>query len=151
MGTNSAAIPTTPRGSSTLGLSNTPRITGLEVRRTQHLFQHPELLGPVGPRHTGTLPDQWHKFLLVCLGWYPEQTLGTNSAAIPTTHRGSSTPRSSNMPRIKGYQDPRSLVTPVSQGLRGNLIPRSSDTLRISGSKNHRIIGSERLLNSEEF
>jgi hypothetical protein len=30
--------------------------------------------------------------LLVCLSWCPEQTLGTNSTASPTTPRGSFTP-----------------------------------------------------------
>ena len=40
--------------------------------------------------------------------------------------------------RITGTQDPRSLVTPGSQGLRGSLIPRNSDTPRISGSQDRR-------------
>ena len=39
------------------------------------------------------------------MGWHPEQTLGTNSAASPTTPRGNSTPRHSNTPRITGYQE----------------------------------------------
>jgi hypothetical protein len=37
---NSEASPTTPRGRSTPRHSNTPRIIGSEVRRTQHLLQH---------------------------------------------------------------------------------------------------------------
>jgi hypothetical protein len=50
------------------------------------------------------------------------------------------------MPRILGYQDPRSLVTPGSQGLTGSLTSRNSDTPIISGSQDPGIT-----LNSEEF
>jgi hypothetical protein len=64
-GTNSSASPTTLRGSSTPRHSNIPRIIVSEVRRIQHLSQHWEYLGLVGPRHEGTLLDQWHGFLLV--------------------------------------------------------------------------------------
>jgi hypothetical protein len=59
------------------------------------------------------------------------------SAAGPTTPKGSSTLRSYNTPRTTGSQDPRSLVTPGSQGPKGSLIPRVSDTPRISGSQDH--------------
>jgi hypothetical protein len=67
--------------------------------------------------------------------WHPEQTLGANSRASPTTSRGSSIPRHFNTLRIPGSWDPRSLVTPGCQGLRGSLTSRSSDTPRISGSQ----------------
>jgi hypothetical protein len=87
-----------------------------------------------------TRPVAW--VLLVCLGWHPEQTLGVNSAASPTTPRGA-TPRSSNTPRITGSQDLRSLVTPGSQGPKGSLTPRSLDIPRISGSRDPRIPGSQ--------
>jgi hypothetical protein len=51
-------------------------------------------------------------------------------SSCPTTPRSSSTPRHSNMPAIRGSQDPRSLVTPDSQGPKGSLTPRSSDIPR---------------------
>jgi hypothetical protein len=53
--------------------------------------------------------------------------------------------------RIPGSQDPRSLVTPVSKGIRRSLISKNSDTPRISGSQDPRITGSQRKLDSEEF
>jgi hypothetical protein len=59
----------------------------------------------VGPRHAGTAPGQWHRFLLVCLGQCPEQTLGANFAVSPTITRRSSTPRHHNTPRIPGSQE----------------------------------------------
>jgi hypothetical protein len=43
------------------------------------------------------------------------------------------------------------LVTPESQAPRGSWTPRSFNTLRISGSEDFRITGSQRKLNSEEF
>lgn len=55
------------------------------------------------------------------------------------------------MPRIKGSQDHRSLVTPGSQGPKGSLTPRSSDTPRISGLQDPKITGSQRHLDLEEF
>jgi hypothetical protein len=74
-----------------------------------------------------------------------------NSTASPTTPIRSFTPRHSKMYRITGSQDPRSLVTPGSQGPRGTLTPRRSDTPRISGFQDLRITESQRQLNSEEF
>jgi hypothetical protein len=53
------------------------------------------------------------------------------------------------MPRILGSQDDRSLFTPGSQGLRGNLTAKNSDTPKISGSQEPRITGSQRKLDSE--
>jgi hypothetical protein len=55
------------------------------------------------------------------------------------------------MPRIRGSQDPRSLVIPGSKGPKGSLTPRSSDTSRISESQDSRITGSQRQLDLKEF
>jgi hypothetical protein len=55
------------------------------------------------------------------------------------------------MTRVLGFQDPRSLVTPGTQGLRGSLTAKNSDTPRISGSQDPRITGSQRKLDSEVF
>ena len=85
------------------------------------------------------------------LGQCPEQTLGMNSTASPTTPRGSVTPRHSNKPRSPGAQDTRSLRTPGSQGPRSSLTPRSFDTPRISGSQDPRITGQNRKLDFEEY
>jgi hypothetical protein len=54
-----------------------------------------------------------------------------------------STPGHSNTPSILGFQNPRSLITPGSQGLRSSLTPRNSGTPRITGS--------QRKPDSEEF
>jgi hypothetical protein len=62
-------------------------------------------------------------------------TLGSNSSNNPIIPRGGAKSRRSNMPRILGSRDPRSLVTPGSQGLRGNLTANNSDTPVISGSQ----------------
>jgi hypothetical protein len=43
------------------------------------------------------------------------------------------------------------LATPGSQGLRGSLTAKNSDTPRISASQDRRIIGSQGKLNSEKF
>jgi hypothetical protein len=51
---------------------------------------------------------------------------------------------------IPGYQDTRSLVTPGSQGLRGSLTAKNSETPRISGSQELKITGSQKKLDSEE-
>ena len=50
--------------------------------------------------------------------------------------------------RIAGFQDPRSLVTPGSQGLRGSLTAKNSDTLRISGSQDPGITVSQNKMDS---
>jgi hypothetical protein len=73
--------------------------------------------------------------------WLPEQTLGASSTASPTTPRGRSAPRHSNIPRIRGLQYPRTLVTIGSQGPKSSLTPRSSDTTKISGMQDLRITG----------
>jgi hypothetical protein len=57
---NRATSPTTHRGSSTPKLSNTPRMSGSEVRRTHRSQHHQEYLGTVGSRDAVTLPNQWH-------------------------------------------------------------------------------------------
>jgi hypothetical protein len=115
------------------------RIRGSEVRRTQHLSPTLGVTGTCGPRHVGMPPEEWHVLLPLCLGSRPEQTLGTNSAVSSTTPRDSSIPRSSsNMPKIRGSQDPRSLVTPGSQGPKGSPTLRSSETPRIPESQDHR-------------
>lgn len=57
-----------------------------------------------------------------------EQTLGTGSTPSITTPRGSWTHRCSNTQKIRG-----TLKCPGA-GHRGSLIPRISDTTRISGS-----------------
>jgi hypothetical protein len=99
-------------------------------------------------------PKQWNQSPIISnkketlsgLGQCPEQTLGTTS---PTTPRGSSTPRCSNMPRITGSLDHRITGsqelghTRISGSERGSLTPRSSDTHRISGSQDHRITESQ--------
>jgi hypothetical protein len=43
------------------------------------------------------------------------------------------------------------LVTPGSQGLRGSLTAKNSDTPRISASQDPRITGSQRKLDSKKF
>ena len=48
-------------GNSIFGHSTILRIIVSELRRTYHLSQHWELLGV----NAGTLPEQWHGFLLV--------------------------------------------------------------------------------------
>jgi hypothetical protein len=120
LGSNSAANPTTSRGSSTLRCSNAPRIRGLEVRRTQHLSPTPGV--------TGTSGTEAHRNSTRPVAWVPFGLSGPRPWSIP---RGSSTPRCSNMPKIRGSQDARSFVTPGSQGPKGSLTPRSSDTPRI--------------------
>ena len=83
---------------------------------------------------------------LSCLGQCPEQTLGVNSAASPTTPRGSLTPRRSNTPRITGSQDPRIPGAWSHQDLRlleaallpGALIHLGSQDHRIPESQGHR-------------
>jgi hypothetical protein len=54
--------------------------------------------------------------------------------------RGGTTSRYSNTPRILESQDPRSLVTPGSQGLSGSLNAKDSDTPE---SQHHRIPESQ--------
>ena len=72
-------------------------------------------------KDTGALPDQELGFLLICAGtpWFwTYQTAPHSPEKTPlpgaVTHPGS--------------QDNRSLVTPGSQGLRGNLTAKNSDT-----------------------
>lgn len=49
----------------------------------------------------------------------PEQDLGTSSASSPTTPRGSSFPRHSNMPRIIEEENTTSALTPEVTGTSG--------------------------------
>ena len=60
-------------------------------------------------------------------------------------------PRGSSMLRILGSQDPRSLVTPRSEGLRGSLASKKSDTPRLAASQDRKITGSQRKLDFEKF
>jgi hypothetical protein len=74
-----------------------------------------------------------------------------NTPDSTTVSRGDITSRRCNMPRILGFQDNRSLVKPGSQGLRGSLTAKNSDTPRISGSQEPGITGSQTKLDSEEL
>jgi hypothetical protein len=122
--------PTAPRVLSTPPHPRHPsmhRILGSLVSGTQHLFQHkPEGLGPAGAGRqepclsSGSSSSQ---SALVYLGF---------KLTVP---RGGTKSRHSNKPRILQSQDPRSLVTPGFQGLRGNLTAKNSDTPKISGSQ----------------
>jgi hypothetical protein len=90
--------------------------------------KHWELLEPVGPRHAGTPPDHWHRFLPICLGQCPERTLGTKSRASSTTQRGNSTPRCSNTPGIIGSEIRRRKICPNT---RSNWDQWDPDTLEL--------------------
>jgi hypothetical protein len=86
-------------------------------------------------------PDQWLRFLPVSvstgLPWaQTQQTLSQLPEEIPL-------PGALPCTRISGSQDPRNLITPGSQGLRGSLTLRNSNITRISGS--------QRNLDFEEF
>jgi hypothetical protein len=78
-------------------------------------------------------------------------TLVSNSADNPTALRRGTTSRCSNMLKILGSQDPRSLVTPGSQGISGSLTSKNSDTSWISVSQDPGFTGSQRKLDSEEL
>jgi hypothetical protein len=117
---------------------NTQNLGSLESG-TQHLFQQKlECLGPAGAwtRNPSRLLAR------VPSGHHPS-TSGLKSVEISMVPRGHTTSRFSNTPRILGSQDPRSLVTSVSQGLRGHLTAKNSDTHRISTSHEPRITGSQ--------
>lgn len=89
--------------------------------------------------------------LLVCWGRHPEQTLGANSAASPTTPRHSSTPRCFNMPRIRGLQDHRSLAHQDLNVSKEAWLPGARTH---PGSQDCRIpefTGSQRQLDLKEF
>jgi hypothetical protein len=73
---------------------------------------------------------------------HQEKTKSANSTASPTAPRGDSTLR------CPGSQE---LITPGSQGLRGSLTPRNSDTTRISAAQDPGITGSQRQLDYEEL
>lgn len=73
------------------------------------------------------------------LGWCPEQTLGPNLAASPTTPRSSSSPRCSNTPRIPGSQELGHTRISGSQRQLDSQELRHTQDLRITGSQNHRI------------
>jgi hypothetical protein len=80
-----------------------------------------------------------------------QSNLVANLVDSHTAPRGGTTPRQSSTPMVLGSQEPRSLVTPGSQGFRGTLTPRNFDTPRSSVSLDPGITGSQRKLNSEEF
>ena len=65
-------------------------------------------MGSVGLRHAGTPPDQWHRFLLVCLGRCPEQALGTNSCPQPAPQH----PEEDLLPGTLQAQDQRIVASP---------------------------------------
>jgi hypothetical protein len=112
-------------------------------KKLEHLSQHWEQLELAGPRHKGTLPDEWHKFLPLCLGWCPEQTLGANSATSSTISRGISVPRCSNTPRIIGLQE---LGHTRISGYQRQL---DTGPLTHPGSQDHRILESQARFRSE--
>jgi hypothetical protein len=101
------------------------------VRRMQHQPQHwgvTRTSRTQAPRNSAW-PVSW---VPSCLGWCSEQTFNMNSKASPTMR-----PREDPLPGSlthPGTQDPRKLVIPRSQGPRGSLTSRSSNTPRISGS-----------------
>jgi hypothetical protein len=138
---NSIASPTTSRGRSTPRHSNTPRIIGSEVRRTQHLPQHQKKLGPVRP---GTPPDKWHGFLPVwarALSRPWTQTLQpvpqySEEAPLPGAliHPG---PKDNRIPGAWTHQDLRAPETALHPAL---------THLR---SQDPRITGSQRQVDSE--
>jgi hypothetical protein len=89
------------------------------------------------------------EFLLVfCLGRCPEQPWVQTPQSVSQQQEEAPLPGALTCP---GPQDHRSLVTPGSQGPRGSLIPRRSDTPRLSGYQDPKITGSQRQLDSEEF
>ena len=65
--------------------------------------------------------------------------MGTNAAVSPTTPKGIFTPRCSNTPKIRGSQDPRSMVTPESERKLDSQELGHTQDLRITESQNHRI------------
>ena len=76
------------------------------------------------------------EFLLVfCLGRCPEQPWVQTPQSVSQQQEEAPLPGALTCP---GPQDHRSLVTRGSQGPKGRLAPRSSDTPRISGSQDHR-------------
>jgi hypothetical protein len=85
------------------------------------------------------------------MAWVPS---GLSRSTLQNLDGQSTAPEEAALPgaiEIPKPQDPMSLVTPISQGLRCSLTPRNSYTPRISGSQDPRITGSEKQLHSEEF
>jgi hypothetical protein len=119
------------RGSSTTGHSNTPRIRGSEVRRTQHLSTTPGVTGTGRTQACKNSSRSVAWVLLVCLGQGPEQTLGANSPASPTTPRGRSIPRHCNTPRIPGVWLHQKLKVPKTAWLPGAQTHPASQDHRI--------------------
>jgi hypothetical protein len=140
-------VPWSPEDSPLLRHPSMPRILGSLVSRVQHLFQNNcEGLVPAGAGTQETRPTSgsgsfWS--VLVCLGF--------EHSRQPHGLKKRTTSRCCNMSWILGFQDPRSLDIPGSQGLRGSLTAKDPDTPRISGSQDSRITGSQRKLDSEEF
>jgi hypothetical protein len=81
------------------------------IKQCLSLVSKSMMLGHNICSNTGSNWDQWdpgtqepHQ-VPSCLGQCPEQTLGANSTASPTTPRESSTPRHSNI--LRSHQDLR--------------------------------------------
>jgi hypothetical protein len=111
-----------------------PRNLGSLKSGMQHLFQNNcEGLGPTGagtqePHLTSSSGSFWSA--LVYLGL--EHSREPNGPKRRCHFQALS---HAQYLRIQGSQNPRSLVTPGSQGLRGSLTAKNSDTPRISGSQ----------------
>jgi hypothetical protein len=91
------------------------------------------MLWPAGPRHPGTLPSQWHRFLLFWAGalsrpWVRTlQLVPQHPEEVPFS--GALTHTGSLDHRLTGAWSHQNLCP------RGSLTPRSCDTTRITGSQ----------------
>jgi hypothetical protein len=137
-------VPLSPEDSPPHRYPNTLTIVGSLVSGTPNLFQqNPGFLRPAGTwtkKHcltSGLGSFQWE---LVYLGFKRSEQ--------PTVPKGGNTSRHLTHP---GSQEHMSLVTLGSQGLKGNLTVKNSDTPRISASQDPKITGSQRKLDSEKF
>jgi hypothetical protein len=139
-------VPQTPEDSPCPKHSSMPRILGSLVSETQHLSQHKwECLGP-----TGAGAQEPCLTSSSCYFWCTLVYLGFEHSRQPHGPKRRYHFQAQDL-RIPRSQDPRILVTPGSQGLRGGLTAKNSDTPRISGSQDPRITGSQRKLDFEEF
>ena len=142
MGINSAASPTTPRGSSNPKHFNKPRIsreedptsvpiTGSDWDQrdlgTQELHQN---------NGTGSFQSVWAGTLSRPWAQTPQPA--------PQHPEAAQLPGTLTCPESEDHR-----VPPESQGQKGSLTPRSLDTPKISGSQDPRIKGSQRQLDSE--
>ena len=129
LGTNSAASPTSARGSSIPRCSNMPRIRGSEVRRTQHLSPTPGVTGTNGTqahRNSARPVALVRSFQSVWFGALSRPWVQTLQPA-PQHPEAAPLP---GAPTHPGSQDHR---TPKSQDPRDSLTWRSSDSTRITG------------------